>query len=115
MATSGARKRPEVEPWLVLVVRKVVLRSALMTENILALLVAERDKLNRAIEALQGPIKRRGRPPKNSSAGAPVPDATMPARSAKKRKGGMSAAGRKAQSQRTKAYWAAKRKKQVKK
>jgi len=31
-------------------------------ENILAVLLAEREKLNRAIEALGGP-KRRGRPP----------------------------------------------------
>jgi hypothetical protein len=76
-----------------------------MTENILALLVAERDKLNRAIEALQGPVKRRGRPPKNLSASAAGPPAP-----AKKRKG-LSAAARKAQSQRMKAYWAAKRKK----
>jgi len=81
-----------------------------MTENILALLVAERDKLNRAIEALQGPIKRRGRPPKNFSAAvAPAPVAPLSA-PAKKRKGGMSAAARKEQSQRMKAYWAAKRK-----
>jgi hypothetical protein len=29
------------------------------TEHIIALLVAERDKLNRAIDALQGPIRRR--------------------------------------------------------
>jgi hypothetical protein len=87
-----------------------------MTENILALLVAERDKLNRAIEALQGPIKRRGRRlPKNSSpAAAPAPVAPMSA-PAKKRKGGMSAAARKAQSQRMKAYWAAKRKKEGRK
>ena len=35
------------------------------TEQILALLIAERDKLNRAIEVLQGPTKRRGRPPRN--------------------------------------------------
>jgi hypothetical protein len=82
------------------------------TEHILALLVAERDKLNRAIEALQGPVKRRGRPRKNSStAAAPV---APPAPPAKKRKGGMSAAARKAQSLRMKAYWAAKRKKQGK-
>ena len=33
------------------------------TDHILALLIAERDKLNRAIEALSGPAKRRGRPP----------------------------------------------------
>jgi hypothetical protein len=81
-----------------------------MTENILALLVAERDKLNRAIEALQGPIKRRGRPPRNSSASGATPIATVPAPTAKKRKGGMSAIARKEQSQRMKAYWAAKRK-----
>jgi hypothetical protein len=37
-------------------------------EQIVALLTAERDRLNRAIEALQGPAKRRGRPPKDLSA-----------------------------------------------
>ncbi|MGD0295667.1 MAG: hypothetical protein ABSE86_01040 [Bryobacteraceae bacterium] len=77
------------------------------TEHIIALLIAERDKLNRAIEALQGPIKRRGRPPKNPVAAAAPP----PALPAKKRKG-LSAAARKAQSQRVKAYWAARRKKE---
>ena len=35
------------------------------TDHIIALLVAERDKLNRAIETLQGPINRRGRPLKS--------------------------------------------------
>jgi len=94
-----------------------VLRSPLMpTDHILALLVAEPDKLNRAIEALQGPIKRRGRPPKNSSttvaALAQVAPLSAPA---KKWSGGMTAAARKEQSQRMKAYWAAKRKKQGKK
>jgi hypothetical protein len=45
-----------------------VLRSESMPiDHILALLIAERDKLNRAIEALQEPMKRRGRPPKNQS------------------------------------------------
>jgi hypothetical protein len=86
-----------------------------MTENILALLVAERDKLNRAIEALQGPIKRRGRPPKTFSAAAALAPVTPLSAPAKKREGGMSAAARKEQSQRMKAYWAAKRKKQGKK
>jgi hypothetical protein len=38
---------------------------SMSTEQILALLIAARDKLNRAIEALQGPTKRRGRPPGN--------------------------------------------------
>jgi hypothetical protein len=89
-----------------------VLRSPRMpTDHIIALLLAERDKLNRAIEALQGPIKRRGRPPKNPTA----PAAPLPASPAKKRKGGMSAAARKAQSHRMKAYWAAKRKREGKK
>ncbi len=37
----------------------------MQTEQIVSLLVAERDRLSRAIEALQGPTKRRGRPPKN--------------------------------------------------
>ena len=32
------------------------------TEHILTLLIAERDRLNRAIEALQGPTTRSGRP-----------------------------------------------------
>jgi hypothetical protein len=38
------------------------------TEHILSLLVQERDRLNRAIEALQGSAKRVGRPPKNPNA-----------------------------------------------
>ena len=77
------------------------------TEQIIALLIAERDKLNRAIEALQGPVKRRGRPPKNAAAAAAPPPPALPT---KKRKG-LSAAAREAQSQRMKTYWAAKRKK----
>jgi hypothetical protein len=78
------------------------------TEHILALLIIERDKLNRAIEALQGPIKRRGRPPKNPLIAALAPSIAP----VTKRKAGRSAAARKAQSLRMKAYWA-KRKKQV--
>jgi hypothetical protein len=73
------------------------------TEHIVALLIAERDKLNRAIEALQGSAKRRGRPPKVAMAAAPEV-------SAPKRKR-QSAARRKEQAERMKAYWAAKRKK----
>jgi hypothetical protein len=92
-----------------------VLRSPLMpTDHIIALLVAERDKFNRAIEALQGPIKRRGRPPKSpvaaAAAGQVAPVAPVPVVTAKKRTV-LSAVARKAQSQRMKAYWAAKRKK----
>jgi hypothetical protein len=43
------------------------------TEHIVSLLIQERDKLSRAIEALQGPIKRRGRPPKGPVL-PPAPD-----------------------------------------
>ena len=75
------------------------------TEHILALLIAERDKLNRAIEALQGPTKRRGRPPKN-----PFATATPTAAPAPAPRRGMSAAKRKAQSERMKAYWAQRKK-----
>jgi len=73
------------------------------TEHILALLVAERDKLNRAIEALQG-ARRRGRPPKGLTAVAPESSDGVPA--ARKAR---SAAQRKAQSKRMKEYWAKRR------
>ena len=69
------------------------------TEHILALLIDERDKLNRAIEALQGSSRRRGRP-----AG------TGGGTRGKKRGGTMSAEARAAQSARMKAYWAKRRK-----
>ena len=71
------------------------------TEHILALLIQERDRLNRAIEALQGPLKRRGRPPKS---------VTAPLEEAPRKKRTFSAAQRKKQAERMKAYWAAKRK-----
>jgi hypothetical protein len=56
------------------------------TENILALLSAERDKLNRAIEALEGPTRRRGRPPKIAVNGATPNTAFEPAQPAKKKR-----------------------------
>jgi len=77
-------------------------------DQILHFLIAERDKLNRAIEALQGSAKRRGRPPKNAAIAAAV----VPAPKRKRRR--QSAAQREAQAERMKAYWAAKRKKQTK-
>jgi hypothetical protein len=70
------------------------------TEHIVALLIQEREKLNQAIEALQG-AKRRGRPPKNPIALA------APADNGQRT---MSAAQRKKQAARMKAYWAAKKK-----
>jgi hypothetical protein len=79
------------------------------TEHIVALLIAERDKINRAIEALQG-SKRRGRPPKNAAMVAPQAATSGPSANG----GGArtTAAARKAQSQRMKAYWV-KRKKEA--
>src|ERR1700744_2138912 len=65
------------------------------TEDILALLIAERDKLNLAIDALGDPVKSRGRPPKNPFATA----VTVPAKAVLKRKS-LSPAKRKAQSKR---------------
>ena len=75
------------------------------TDHIVALLIAERDRLNRAIEILQGSTKRRGRPPKNAvTAAAEVP---TPAPAIKKRT--FTAAQRKQQAERMKQYWAAKK------
>jgi hypothetical protein len=79
------------------------------TEHILALLVAERDKLNRAIEALGTPVKRRGRTPKNPFAAAVTTPVQAAVKTAAKRKG-LSPAKRKAQSERMKAYWAKRKK-----
>jgi hypothetical protein len=76
------------------------------TEHIVALLIQERDKLNQAIEALQGPAKRRGRPPKKASISVSVPSAA-PAPARKKRT--FSAEQRKAQAKRMRAYWAKKK------
>jgi hypothetical protein len=72
-------------------------------DTIISMLVAERDRLTRAIEALQGPTKRRGRPPK-----VLANVTTMPKPARKKRT--FTAAQRKAVSIRIKKYWAAKRK-----
>ncbi|MGH9718839.1 MAG: hypothetical protein ACRD8O_01385 [Bryobacteraceae bacterium] len=74
------------------------------TDQILHLLISERDKLNAAILALQG-TKRRGRPPKTAAGGSASP-APAPAR--KRRT--FSKAQRAAAAARMKAYWAAKRK-----
>jgi len=70
-------------------------------EQILALLSAERDRLNRAIEALEGP-KRRGRPPGTRNAPARV-KGTAPAKAKRK----LSAAGRKAIADAARKRWAA--------
>ena len=70
----------------------------MLTDHILSLLITERDKLNRAIEALQGSrVRRSGQ----KAAPAAAPNG---------RRGGVSAQARKAQSARMKAYWAQRRK-----
>ena len=74
------------------------------TDQIIALLVAERDRLNRAIDALQGPTKPRGRPPKNPVLGG----MSAVARSPKRR--GRTAAQKAAQAEKMRAYWAKRRK-----
>ena len=82
------------------------------TEHILALLIAERDKLNRAIEVLQGPTRRRGRPPKNPLAHITAsPAAPKPAKKTRRK---FSAAQRKAAAERMRQRWAAKKKAEAK-
>jgi hypothetical protein len=71
------------------------------TEHILALLIAERDRLTRAIDALEG--GRRG--------GSPKAPSTAPQASTRKPRRRRSAAQRKAQSERMKNFWAQRRKK----
>jgi hypothetical protein len=82
----------------------------MQTEQIVALLIAERDRLTRAIDALRGGVsqsspRRRGRPPKavTAVAAASAP-ATKPAAPAKRK---LSAAGRRAIAAAAKKRWAA--------
>ena len=78
------------------------------TDHILALLAAERDKLNKAIEALSGPTKRRGSPPKAEATADAAAVNAAPAPAKKKRH--FSAAQRAAAAERMRLRWAAKRK-----
>jgi hypothetical protein len=85
----------------------------MLTEQIVALLTAERDKLNRAIEALSGPTKRRGRPPRNPLAIAALAHTPVEAAAAaprKKRGRTFTPAQRKAAAERMRQRWAAKKK-----
>jgi hypothetical protein len=72
-------------------------------EQILSLLVAERDRLNRAIEALQGGVKGPGRPAGSSNGAASEP-------ASPRHRKAMTPAQKKAHSERMKAFWAARRK-----
>jgi hypothetical protein len=81
------------------------------TDHILALLTAERDRLNSAIEVLQGTTtKRRGRPPGSKNGVSAT--ATVAKKQARRT---FTAAQRKKQAQRMKAYWAKKKKEAGKK
>jgi hypothetical protein len=79
--------------------RATILSMAI--EQILALLIAERNKLDQALAALQGPTHRRGRLPRNVSASAPAPS--------RKGRRTFTPAQRKQQADRMRAFWAAKR------
>jgi hypothetical protein len=72
------------------------------TDHIVSLLIQERDKLSRAIELLQGE-KRRGRPPKIAASVIPA------AQNGQRKTRTFTAAQRKKQAARMKAYWAAKK------
>ena len=87
----------------------------MITDQIVVLLISERDKLNRAIEALTGQEKRRGRPPKNAAtaiAESAAPEAPPAKKTRKKRL--FSEAEREAARLRMKQMWA-KRKRAAKK
>jgi len=75
------------------------------TEHILTLLIAERDKLSKAIEALGGGHKPAASP-------KPAPVAAAPAKSRTRKP--LTAIQKKAHSERMKAFWAARRKKTAK-
>lgn len=82
------------------------------TDHILALLIAERDKLTAAIEALSGPTKRRGRPPASAKVETES-DAPVAKKEARKKRT-YTPEQRAAQSEKIRAYWA-KRKRAAKK
>jgi hypothetical protein len=52
----------------------------MQVEQIVAVLVAERDRLSRAIDALQASVGRRGRPPSSGQNAAPPQPATIQTR-----------------------------------
>jgi len=80
------------------------------TEHILTLLIAERDKLSKAIEALGGTPKPVSSPAKAPIAAAPA--AAAPAK--RKKRKALTSVQKKAHSERMKAFWAARRKKSAK-
>jgi hypothetical protein len=79
-------------------------------EHILGLLIAERDRLNKAIDALQTPSARTGRPPVSRAAAAPAVAPGVAGAAPVKKGRHFTPAQKKKQADKMKAYWAAKRK-----
>jgi hypothetical protein len=76
----------------------------MQTEQIVSLLIAERDRLSRAIAALQGGTPRRSQTQTPSTPSKPAPSAPVNGAPKKRR---ISAAGRKAIAEAAKRRWAA--------
>lgn len=83
---------------------KVIAFNQMQTEQIVSLLIAERDRLSRAIAALQEGVSRRGQSQTPSAASKPASSAPVNGAPKKRR---ISAAGRKAIAEATKRRWAA--------
>jgi len=101
LSFDGHRQPPN----LILPRRRILARvhvtiSSMPIDQILPLLIAERDKLSRAIDALGGSAKRTGRPPKSA-----VPS-TAPVEAAPKKRH-VSAAARRKMAAAQKKRWAA--------
>lgn len=77
-----------------------MLRCSVQIERIVTLLISERDRLSRAIDALQAPAKRRGRPLKVAVTAVSPPAAPV------RRKRRLSAAARKAMAEAARRRWA---------
>jgi hypothetical protein len=102
VARASAHWLEKVTKYCLLTDSDVNIVVTMATEHILTLLIAERNKLSKAIEALGGT-------PKTVSSTAP---AAAPAKATKRKP--FTPAQKKAHSARMKAFWAAKRKKSAK-
>ncbi|HTW30433.1 MAG TPA: hypothetical protein VMD76_02070 [Candidatus Sulfotelmatobacter sp.] len=76
----------------------------MQTDQIVSLLIAERDRLSQAIDALQGGVARRSQAQTPSAPSRPVPSAPVNGAPKKRR---ISAAGRKAIAEAARRRWAA--------
>jgi len=76
----------------------------MQTDQIVSLLIAERDRLSQAIDALQGDVVRRSQTQTPSALSKPVPSAPVNGAPKKRR---ISAAGRRAIAEAARRRWAA--------